>query len=165
MAANSASGPRSKWASGCRSAPEHPNHHAATWVPPVLIACAGPEGFLDPLPPDGLAVKTIPTALAAHLQGEVTRLASLFTITRKDGVTFRFTDHDRDLVHAGQTYRSRAGYERTAVAGTSGLETDSLEVTAVFDDEGITEHDLLAGAFDHAAVTLALVRWDDPARV
>jgi hypothetical protein len=73
-------------------------------------------------------LKTIPTALAAHLQGEVTRLASLFTISRKDGVTFRFTDHDRDLVHAGQTYKSRAGYERTAVAGTAGLETDSLEV-------------------------------------
>ena len=107
-------------------------------------------------------MKTIPTALAAHLQGGVIRLASLFAITRKDGVMFRFTDHDRDLVHAGQTYRSGAGYERTAVAGTSGLETDSLEVTAVFDDEGITEHDLLAGAFDHAEVTLALVRWDDP---
>jgi uncharacterized phage protein (TIGR02218 family) len=109
-------------------------------------------------------LKTIPTALAVHLQGEVTRLASLFTITRKDGAVFRFTDHDRDLVHAGQAYRSRAGYERTAVAGTSGLETDSVEVTAVFDDEGITEHDLLAGAFDHAEVTLALVRWDEPAQ-
>ena len=81
-------------------------------------------------------MKTIPTALAVHLQGEVTRLASLFTITRRDGVTFRFTDHDRDLVHAGQTYKSRAGYERTAVSGTAGLETDGLEVTAVFDDEG-----------------------------
>jgi uncharacterized phage protein (TIGR02218 family) len=107
-------------------------------------------------------VKTIPPGLAAHLAGEVTRLASLFTITRKDGVVFRFTDHDRDLLHAGQTYRSRAGYERTAVSGTAGLETDGLEVTAVFDDEGITEHDLLAGAFDHAEVTLALVRWDNP---
>ncbi len=48
------------------------------------------------------------------------------------------------------------------MTGTSGLETDSLEVAAVFDDEGITEHDLLAGAFDHAEITLALVRWDDP---
>ena len=107
-------------------------------------------------------MKTIPPGLAAHLAGEVTRLASLFTVTRKDGVTFRFTDHDRDLLQAGQTYRSRAGYERTAVSGTAGLETDSLEVTAVFDDDGITERDLVAGAFDHAEVTLALVRWDAP---
>ena len=36
-----------------------------------------------------------PSALAAHLQGEVTRLASLLTITRKDGVVFQFTDHNR----------------------------------------------------------------------
>ena len=80
-------------------------------------------------------MKTIPTALVAHLQGEVARLASLFTITRKDGVTFRFTDHDRDLVQAGQIYQSRADYERIAAVGTSGLEIDSLEVTAVLDDE------------------------------
>jgi hypothetical protein len=105
-----------------------------------------------------------PSALAAHLQGEVTRLASPLTITRKDGMGFQFTDQDRDLIHAGQTYRSRARCERTAVAGTAGLETDSLEVTAVLDQEGIIEHELLADAFDHAEVTLALVPWDDPAQ-
>ena len=104
-------------------------------------------------------MKTIPTALAAHLQGEVTRLASLFTITRKDGVTFRFTDHDRDLVQAGQIYQSRAGYERTAVVGTSGLEIDSLEVTAVLDDEGITEHNLWPAL--PAMPRSPWLRWDD----
>ena len=75
-------------------------------------------------------MKTIPAGLATHLQGEVTRLASLFTVTRKDGVTFRFTDHDRDLVHAGQTYKSRAGYERTAVAGTGTSGPSASAVTS-----------------------------------
>ena len=41
--------------------------------------------------------KTISTALAQHLAGEVTTLATCWKITRRDGIVLGFTDHVRDL--------------------------------------------------------------------
>jgi hypothetical protein len=41
--------------------------------------------------------KTISPALAQHLAGEVTTLATCWKITRRDGAVLGFTDHVRDL--------------------------------------------------------------------
>ena len=53
--------------------------------------------------------------MRAHLDVETTRLATIWRITRKDGQQFFFTDHDRDIVFDGDTYRADAGFERTAI--------------------------------------------------
>jgi hypothetical protein len=58
-------------------------------------------------------VKAVSTALAAHLAGPVTTLATCWRITRTDGVVFRFTDHNRDLVVDGEVYEASAGYSWT----------------------------------------------------
>jgi putative membrane protein len=47
--------------------------------------------------------KTLTPGMRAHLDGETTRLATIWQITRTDGVVFRFTDHDRDILFAGDT--------------------------------------------------------------
>ena len=55
--------------------------------------------------------------LAAHLAGAVTTLCRCWRLTRRDGVTSGFTDHDRDLAFAETTFLARTGLE-AAEAGS-----------------------------------------------
>ena len=107
-------------------------------------------------------MKSTSTALATHLAGPVTTLATCWRITRVDGREFFFTDHDRDLVFDGDRYKAGSGYSRTAIANDASLSVDNLDVEGVFDDEAITEEELRAGLFDQAEVRIFLVNWADP---
>ena len=104
------------------------------------------------------------SALAAHLAGEVTTLATCWRIARTDGQVFRFTDHDRDLLVESETYLASSGYSRTAVASDADLAVDNLEVEGVFDSEELSDADLRAGRFDRAEGRVFLVNWADPAQ-
>ena len=64
--------------------------------------------------------KNLTSAMRAHLDAEKTRLAAIWRITRKDGQQFFFTDHDRDIVFDGDTYRADAGFARTATGAMPG---------------------------------------------
>jgi uncharacterized phage protein (TIGR02218 family) len=107
-------------------------------------------------------MKAVATALAAHLAGPVTTLATCWRITRADGVVFRFTDHDRGLVVEGEVYEASAGYSRTAISNDAGMGVDNLDVEGVFDSDAVTEEELRAGLFDRADVRIFLVNWADP---
>jgi uncharacterized phage protein (TIGR02218 family) len=107
-------------------------------------------------------MKAVTTALAAHLAGPVTTLATCWRITRTDGVVFRFTDHDRDLVFEGEVYQASSGYSRTAISNDVGMGVDNLDVEGVFDSAAVTEEELRAGLFDQADVRIFLVNWADP---
>jgi hypothetical protein len=107
-------------------------------------------------------MKSTSAALATHLAGPVTTLATCWRITRLDGREFLFTDHDRDLLLEGQVYKASAGYSRTAIANDSSLSVDNLDVEGVFDSVAITEAELRAGLFDQAEVRIILVNWADP---
>lgn len=107
-------------------------------------------------------MKSTSAALATHLAGPVTTLATCWRITRVDGREFLFTDHDQDLSFEGRTYTASSGYSRTAIANNAGLSVDNLDVEGVFDDEAITEEELRAGLFDQAEVRIFLVNWADP---
>jgi uncharacterized phage protein (TIGR02218 family) len=106
-------------------------------------------------------VKTVSAALAQHLAGEVTTLATCWQITRRDRVVLGFTDHFRDLDVDGVTYQAASGYTRTAIRGTADLAVDNLDVESVFSDDGITEEDLRAGKYDFAEVRMFLVNYED----
>ena len=106
--------------------------------------------------------KTITSAMRAHLDEETTRLAAIWQITRKDGAQFFFTDHDRDLVFNGETYRADAGFERTAIRSDAGFAVDNLDLVGVFAEGGIVEDEVRAGLFDGAGIALSLVNWQDP---
>jgi uncharacterized phage protein (TIGR02218 family) len=108
-------------------------------------------------------MKAATAALAQHLTGEVTTLATCWRVTRRDGVEFFFTDHDQNIAFDGQVYLARTGYSRTAIANDSSMAVDNLDVDGVFDAETITEHDMRAGKFDYAEVRVFLVNWADPA--
>jgi uncharacterized phage protein (TIGR02218 family) len=105
--------------------------------------------------------KTVSSALAQHLVGEVTTLATCWQITRRDGVVLGFTDHVRDLEVDGVTYRAASGYTRTAIRGTADLAVDNLDVESVFSSDGITEEDLRAGKYDFAEIRVFLVNYQD----
>lgn len=106
-------------------------------------------------------MKSVSGGLASHLAQEVTTLTTCWELRRRDGRYFRFTDHVDDLTVGADLYRADVGYSRTAVANSSGLSVDNLQVEGVFNDSSITEIDLRNGLFDFAEVRVFLVNYED----
>lgn len=106
-------------------------------------------------------MKSSSAQLAAHIEGETTSLATCWKVTRKDGVVFGFTDHDRNLVIDDVTYEARTGYTRTAIQTISDLSVDNLDIESAFDSEAITAQDLRDGVWDNAEVLIFLVNWNN----
>ena len=109
-------------------------------------------------------MKNIDSGFTTHLGQTVTTLATIWRITREDGVKFFFTDHDQDLefpVNSGTIYKASTGYNRTALAVNAQLSVDNLDIEGIYADTGIDETDLRAGLFDYAAVEISMVNWGD----
>jgi uncharacterized phage protein (TIGR02218 family) len=104
-------------------------------------------------------VKSASAALAAHLEREVTALATCWKLTRTDGLVLGFTDHNRNLVIEGLTYRAASAYSRSAIASRAGLAVDNLDLEGLLDSDAISEEELRAGRFDRAAIEIFLVNW------
>lgn len=110
-------------------------------------------------------MKTIGVALAAHVAGEATTLATCWKVTRKDGEVYGFTDHDQDLGPiSGVTYLAATGHEASAIETSAALNVDNLEARGVLSSAAITEADLIAGLWDYAAVEIFQVNWTDLAQ-
>lgn len=106
-------------------------------------------------------MRTISVALAAHLAGSTTSLATLWKVTRTDGQIFGFTDHDQDLSIGGVTYRSATGFTRSAVRATLGLSEDNVEFSGAIVSTAIKIADIRAGLWDYAVVEVFMVNWND----
>jgi uncharacterized phage protein (TIGR02218 family) len=107
-------------------------------------------------------VRTIAPALAAHYAQRATTIATCWHIVRTDGAVFGFTSHDQDLTVDGVVYAAATGMSRSAISGNADLSVDNLEAHGVFDSDAITDEDLRAGVWDHAAVRVFDVNWADP---
>ena len=105
--------------------------------------------------------RSISSALKAHLAQTVTTLATLWTITRQDGTVFCLTDHDRPITIDGLTFLSSFGFQRTAIATSSDLSVNNLDLVGVFDNVILKESDLTAGLFDFADVRIQVCNWAD----
>ncbi len=106
-------------------------------------------------------MKTLSSALAAHLASGATTLCRCWRIERRDGAIQGFTDHDRDLVIDGVTYRAATGLSASRIDSTLGLSVDNMSVIGVLADESLDENALSQGLYDEANVTLMLVNWQD----
>lgn len=106
-------------------------------------------------------MKTISAELQSHLDGDVTSLATCWTIIRPDGTTFYFTDHDRDLLVSGNVHKASSGYDRSAIANDASMAVDNLDIVGLLDDESITVQDLRNGLFDYSRVYVFMVNWMD----
>ncbi|GGD40658.1 DUF2163 domain-containing protein [Sinisalibacter lacisalsi] len=98
----------------------------------------------------------------AHLAGGVTTLARCWALTRRDGRVLGFTDHDRDVVFGGITFRADTGLSARALQQTTGLSIDNSEALGALSDAAVTEADIRAGRYDGAEVRAWLVNWAAP---
>jgi uncharacterized phage protein (TIGR02218 family) len=106
-------------------------------------------------------MRNVPPALAAHLAGAVTSLCHCWKLMRRDGVTFGFTDHDRDIVFDGVVYAARSGLEAAEATAELGFAIGGGEVSGALVSAGLTEDDIASGFYDDASVETWLVNWSD----
>lgn len=107
-------------------------------------------------------MQQLSTDLQAHIDGEVLSLATCWKITRRDGDVLCFTDHDKDLVVDGDTYRAATGIVPSAVTSQAGLSVDNLELEGMLSDDAITQDALLNGSYDHAELSIFMVDYSNP---
>lgn len=96
-----------------------------------------------------------------HLGTGVTTVCRAWSVRRRDGVTYGFTDHDRDLQFEGLQFKASSGMSARVLQQTTGLAVDNSEAMGALSDAAMTEADLLAGRFDGAEVRTWLVNWAD----
>ncbi len=106
-------------------------------------------------------MKSITTALQAHLEQEVTTLATCWKLIRMDGQVLGFTDHDRALHVSGVDYMAASGFTPTAIASSAALNVDNMDVEGMLSSGAITEADIMAGLYDHAEISVFQVNYED----
>lgn len=107
-------------------------------------------------------MRSIPPALAAHIEGGATTLGHCWSLTRRDGLVLGFTDHDRDLSISGVTYRAAHGIEAAETTSELGFAIGGGEIAGAFAAAGLNEADLIRGRYDDARVAIWLVNWAEP---
>lgn len=107
-------------------------------------------------------MRTVPDALAARLSGSATTLAIAFLVTRRDGMTLGFTDHDRPLTVKGVACLPDRGLSRSVASYEASLAAGEEEVSGALSAEALTPADLAAGLWDGADVEVHLVDWEMP---
>lgn len=100
-------------------------------------------------------------ALYAHLGSGITTVCHCWLVTRQDGETYGFTDHDRDLSFDGHVFKAASGLSAGALQQTTGLSVDNSEAVGALSDASVSEADLAEGRFDGAEVQAWLVNWAD----
>ncbi|SDW28580.1 phage conserved hypothetical protein BR0599 [Ruegeria halocynthiae] len=103
-------------------------------------------------------------ALQAHLQSGLTTTCRCWAITRSDGQTFGFTDHDMELSFDGLAFKASTGLTAAAIEQATGLSIDNTEAMGALSDASVREEDIEAGRFDGAEVRAWLVNWADAAQ-
>lgn len=106
-------------------------------------------------------MKNISAELKTHLASEVTTLANMWKITRKDGSVMGFTDHDKNITFEGLEYEASTGMTPTAVATKSDFSVDNLDVDGILDSLKISEEDILEGKYDFAQLEVFEVNYED----
>ena len=104
-------------------------------------------------------MKNITPDLQAHLDEGTTTLAWCWRISRADGVTFGFTDHDQTLTFDGTTFEPESGLTASEVRSGSDLSVDAQDAEGVLTSDRITETDILDGRWDNADVEVWRVNW------
>ena len=97
--------------------------------------------------------------LLDHLGQGATTVCRAWMVQRRDGVTYGFTDHDRDFAFDGVTFKASTGMTARVLQQTTGLSVDNSEAIGALSDAAIDEADLAAGRFDGAEVRSWLVNW------
>ena len=106
-------------------------------------------------------MRQIPEEMVARIESGAATLCHVWLLTRLDGVTLGFTDHDRDLVVDGACCRAGSGWTGGASEARTG-DVGGVSVAGGLDDDGITPDDIDAGIYDGAQVELWRIDWARP---
>jgi uncharacterized phage protein (TIGR02218 family) len=106
-------------------------------------------------------MRTLPPGLQAHLDGGATTLCHCWKLVPLNGATLGFTDHDYDVSFDGVTYEAQAGFEASEIESSLGLSVDNLEASGALESTQLDAERLRAGDFDHAAIEIWKVNWQD----
>ncbi len=109
-------------------------------------------------------MKELPAALSAHLATGATTLCWCWRVTRRDGVTQGFTDHDKDVSFDGTVFEAASGFTAGEIKDQVGLSVDNLDVTGALSTDSLAEADLAAGLYDDAKVEIFRVNWEEAAQ-
>lgn len=104
-------------------------------------------------------MQPIPTALARHINSEVTTLATCWKLTRKDGSVMGFTDHDQDIQVESTCYHASSGFTPSAIHTSVDFTPDTMAVQGILSHEGLREEDIMAGAYDGAEIEIFMVNY------
>jgi uncharacterized phage protein (TIGR02218 family) len=109
-------------------------------------------------------MRAIPPPLAAELASGATTLCRCWKAIRRDGQSFGFTDHDRDLAFDSVTFKAATGLEASEAESLLGLAVGGGEVAGALQADAIRESDIDKGLWDGASVETWLVDWRDVSR-
>ena len=109
-------------------------------------------------------MKALSPALQAHLIEATTTLSWCWRITRADGATLGFTDHDTVLTFDGTDFEPESGFAASEVRSGSDLSVDAQDAEGVLTSDRITETDIVDGRWDNAQVELWRLNWADPSQ-
>ena len=98
-------------------------------------------------------------SLRDHLATGATTIARCWAVTRTDGITLGFTDHDLPLSFEGIAFHPDSGLTAKAVVQGTGLSVDNSEAVGLLSSDAITAPDIEAGRYDKAEVRLWHVNW------
>lgn len=106
-------------------------------------------------------MRTLPAELQAHLDSATTTLCQCWRVADRTGGVMGFCDHDNDIAFDGVTYEAQAGFTASEIESSLGLAVDNLEAAGALQSDRLSAERLRAGDFDHAAVEVWLVNWQD----
>jgi uncharacterized phage protein (TIGR02218 family) len=106
-------------------------------------------------------MKNLSPALQAHLDDGTTTLSWCWRISRADGVTLGFTDHDAVLTFDGTDFEPESGFAASEMRSGSDLSVDAQDAEGVLTSDRITETEIIDGRWDAAQVELWRVNWAD----
>jgi uncharacterized phage protein (TIGR02218 family) len=104
-------------------------------------------------------VKNLSPSFLSHVRSGATTLAFCWRLTLRDGRVLGFTAHDQPLLIDGVTYEPENGIAPSAYQQDLSLESDDVELKAMFSSGQISERDLIGGRLDGADYQYFLVNW------
>lgn len=107
-------------------------------------------------------MRAVSEALQARLDTGTTFMCRCWLLKRSDGVTFGFTDHDRDLSFDGNVFKAGSGLDTSVIEASTGLSVDNGQVVGALSDAVLSEVDIMGGKYDGAEVWQWQVDWQQP---
>lgn len=103
-----------------------------------------------------------PPALAAYIEGGGGALCRLLTMTRADGLVYRWTDLDRSITIGGAEYRAGIGFNLSNLDHRGDASVSGGDLEALLAPEGVTRAQLLGGVLDGATAEVSVACYSQP---